>query len=400
MKFIDGGVGAPQGFTVSGVYAGIKKNPSKKDCALIVSDRDATAAGMFTRNLLKSPPVVWNQALCRAGSARAVFINSGVANAATGPAGHEDVRTTADYVAGKIGADPSGICLCSTGVIGVRLPMDKIRAGIDACHAALSENGSGDAATAIMTTDKVAKAKAVEVTIDGKPVRIGAIAKGAGMISPNMATMICLLTTDAGVTSNVLQDALRSCVDLSFNRIGIDNDMSTSDTVLLLANGASGVDLDANHAGWSAFYDALLGICQEMAAWLVKDGEGVTKFVTIAVDGTANDEDARTVARAIGNSMLCKTAFFGEDPNWGRFACAAGYAGVDFDPANLDIALDGVTICAGGLAADYREEDAAAVMKQPEFRIGVSVGGGPGHAEFWTSDLSHDYVSINADYRS
>ena len=279
--------------------------------------------------------------------------------------------------------------------------MDRIAAGIDGCISSLSDAGSGDAALAIMTTDTVPKEFACEVELSEGAVRLGTIAKGSGMIAPNMATMICILTTDATIAPDVLDGLLRPAVDASFNQICIDNDMSTSDTVLVFANGESDTPaLQPDSGDYRTFADALAALCRHMAQWLVKDGEGATKFVEIAVTGTQSDEDAKTIARAIGNSQLCKTAFFGEDPNWGRFACAAGYAGVAFDPADLNITLGEVPICTGGLAGDYNEEDAAAVMKNPEFRIGVSVGTGPGQALFWTSDLSHDYVSINADYRT
>ncbi len=401
MNKIHGGVCAPQGFSASGVNATIKLTSKKRDCALIVSDRIAEVAGMFTQNILKSPPVIWNQSLCLRESARAVFLNSGNANAATGKRGMDDVRATAQQVGKKLGIEPDQVCILSTGVIGVPLPMDRIAKGVEGCAAALTREGSPQAAEAIMTTDKTAKQLSIEITLGGKPVRIGAIAKGAGMISPNMATMLCIITTDAAFAPEVLHSLLFNAVEQSFNRIGIDNDMSTSDTVLILANGASGAPaIGARSKEREEFGEALTQLCKEMALWIVKDGEGVTKVVEIFVRGAQGDDEAKTVARSIGNSMLCKTAFFGQDPNWGRIACAAGYAGVDFDPAELDIWLGNVQVCKGGLGASYAEVDAAAVMRQPEFTITVNLGEGPGEAIFWTSDLSHDYVSINADYRT
>ena len=401
MNAISGGVAAPEGFTASGVAAGIKPGSTKKDCALILSEADAAVAGMFTRNVMKSPPVFWNQDVCARGSARAVFINSGNANAATGQQGHDDVRATAAHLAHAAQIPEAEACICSTGVIGVPLPMDHIRQGVDACVNAVSRDGSADAAAAIMTTDTVPKERAYEVSLGTGPVRLGAIAKGSGMISPNMATMICVITTDATVDAAHLREILRNAVDVSFNQICVDNDMSTSDTVLVLANGQSGPPpLVPGSADFEIFENALVALCREMAQLLVRDGEGATKFVEIAAEGAPCDEDAKRIVRAIGNSQLCKTAFFGEDPNWGRFACATGYAGVAFDPAHLSIWIDDLKVCDGGLAADYAEVDAAAIMKQPEFRLRVSVGEGPGHATFWTSDLSHEYVSINANYRS
>ncbi|HJP36568.1 MAG TPA: bifunctional glutamate N-acetyltransferase/amino-acid acetyltransferase ArgJ, partial [Gammaproteobacteria bacterium] len=305
-----------------------------------------------------------------------------------------------ERLASTLGASYSEMCICSTGVIGVPLPMELIFNGIGDCASSLSESGSLAAATAIMTTDTVAKEFAAEITLEQGPVRLGAIAKGSGMISPNMATMICIITTDAAIAPELSQTLLRDAVRSSFNRISVDNDMSTSDTVLLFANGRSSVAVQESSADASTFAESLTAFCQEVAKALVKDGEGATKFVEIAVSGTVTDDGAERIARAIGNSQLCKTAFFGEDPNWGRFACAAGYAGVDFDPASLDIRLGGVQLTHGGLVADYAEDDAAAVMLQDEFRLELAVGNGSGKAVFWTSDLSHEYVSINADYRS
>jgi len=401
MTYVEGGVTAPKGFKASGVIAGIKRSGKKKDCALIASDTTAAVAGMFTQNVMKAPPVMWNAAVCAAGKARAAFINSGNANAATGEQGVADVCATADLVAKGLHVSPQEICICSTGVIGVPLPMDRIAVGVEGCLSELSPTGSLDAAAAIMTTDTVPKEKAVEVALSNGSIRIGAIAKGSGMIAPNMATMICVLTTDANVGPDALQMALRDAVEGSFNCICIDNDMSTSDTVLCLANGQSG--LSGIHPGtddYTTLCAALTDLCKVMARELVLDGEGATKFVEIAVSGTATDEQAKTIARAIAFSQLCKTAFFGQDPNWGRFVCAAGYAGVPFDPADLALWLDEVQLVNEGTPTEYREQDAAAVMKQGEFRIRIQVGAGPGKAVFWTSDLSAEYVRINADYRS
>ncbi|MEK7794291.1 MAG: bifunctional glutamate N-acetyltransferase/amino-acid acetyltransferase ArgJ [Candidatus Hydrogenedentota bacterium] len=401
MKTVRGGITAPKGFKASGVHAGIKKNATKKDCALILSDVPATVAGTFTRNVMKSPPVFWNIERCEQGSARGVFINSGNANAATGDRGKRDVHKTVKHLSELLGVGEDDMCLCSTGVIGVHLPMDKITAGIAACAEALSAKGSLDAATAIMTTDTVAKEFAVEVTLSAGTIRMGAIAKGSGMVAPNMATMIAIITTDAEMKARALKHAIRSAVAESFNLISIDNDMSTSDTVLIFANGASGVEIKEGTKDYETFSAALTEFCRTIAKALVKDGEGATKFVEIAVEGAKDHEDAKTVARSIAYSQLVKTAFFGQDPNWGRIACAAGYAGVNFEPSDLGIWLDDVHIVHGGVVRDdYHEPDAAAVMKKPEFRVRVSIGHGEGKAMFWTSDLSQGYVSINADYRS
>lgn len=401
MKTIPGGVTAAKGFQAAGVAAAIKPNSTKKDCALIVSDRLATAAGAFTRNLFKAPPVRWSEGVCRRGVARAIFANSGNANACTGDRGFADAQATAKMVADGIGARAEEICVLSTGVIGLPLPMDRIANGVQGCLASLRQNGSPDAAAAIMTTDTVPKETAVDVSLSSGTVRIGAIAKGAGMIAPNMATMFCLLTTDASIEPEPLSQILRESVGVSFNQMCVDNDMSTSDSVICLANGASGTPvLQPGTEDFGCFAAALRDVCIYMAQSLVRDGEGATKFVEIAVNGASSDSDAKTIARAIATSQLCKTAFFGQDPNWGRFACAAGYSGASFIPEKLCMWIDDIQVMRGGMPAEYKEEDAAACMRKPEFRIRVQVGDGPGNAVFWTSDLSHRYVEINADYRT
>ena len=401
MMRIEGGVTAPKGFRASGVAAGIKPGTTKKDCALIVSDVPASVAGVFTTNVFKAPPVKWNEAVCARGTARGIFANGGNANAATGDQGYANARATAEQVARGLGVAAEQVCVLSTGVIGVPLPMDRIAAGVKGCLESLSATGSGDAALAIMTTDTAPKEKAVEIPLGKGSARIGAIAKGSGMVAPNMATMFCLVTTDAAVESRSLAGLLRRAAGVSFNQMCIDNDMSTSDSVICLANGASGVPmLEPGTDDFAEFGVALIDVCQEMAKALVRDGEGATKFVEIVVTGTANDQEAKRIARAIAMSQLCKTAFFGQDPNWGRIACAAGYAGVAFDPESASIWIDDVQVMSSGMPARYEEAAAAACMRKPEFCIRVNVGDGPGTSVFWTSDLSHKYVEINADYRT
>jgi len=401
ITWIDGGVTAPKGYRASGVAAGIKPKSTKRDCALIVSDTPATLAGMFTTNIMRSAPVEWNAACCAMGMGRAVFINSGNANAVTGDQGHADTRATAAAIAEALACTPEEVAVCSTGVIGVPLPMDRILNGVRDSHAALEPTGSHEAAQAIMTTDTVPKEVAIEVALTGGTVRIGCIAKGSGMIAPNMATMIAIITTDAAVASVEWAQWLREATATSFNAICIDNDMSTSDTVLAFANGQAGLPvIEPGSPDAEAFRAALTALCEETAKRLVRDGEGATKLVAVEVSGTATDDEAKTVCRAIAHSQLCKTAFFGEDPNWGRFACAVGYAGVGFEPGCLSIWLDEVQLLRDGQPTGYAEADAAAVMKKPEFILRVRVGDAPGQARFWTSDLSHEYVSINADYRT
>jgi glutamate N-acetyltransferase/amino-acid N-acetyltransferase len=398
---VEGGVTAPRGYRASGVGAGIKLGGTKQDCALVVSDTAAAVAGMFTTNIMKAPPVAWNQEVCAKGVGRAVFINSGNANAATGEQGYRDARATAEAVARSVEIPAEEVCVCSTGVIGVPLPMERILNGVTRCAQELSMEGHGDAAVAIMTTDTVPKELVCEVQLETGSVRIGAMAKGSGMICPNMATMIAIVTTDVTIEAPLLAGMLRGAVERSFNCISIDNDMSTSDTVLCFANGAAGLPpIAAGSNDFETFKGALYQLCRELARMLVKDGEGATKLVEIAVSGARTDDDAKMIARAIGLSQLCKTAFFGEDPNWGRIVCAAGYSGVAFKPEQVGLWLEDVKLVEGGMTTGYREEDAAAVMKRPEFQIRLEVGHGPGSALFWASDLSYDYVKINADYRT
>lgn len=402
MNQIDGGVCAPKGFQAAGVAGHIKGPQStKKDCALVVSDAPAAAAGTFTTNVVKAAPVLWCREVCRAGRARAVFINSGNANACTGERGAEDVRETARRVAAGLCIPEEEVLIASTGVIGVPLPMERIRDGVDGCLGSLSPGGNSDAARAIMTTDTVPKETAVELAQGRGTIRIGAMAKGAGMIAPNMATMICVITTDAAIAAVDLQGLLRECVKHTFNRICVDNDMSTNDTVLCLANGRAGLAaLKTGTEDCEAFAHALRQVCGQMARALVQDGEGATKFVEVRVEGAHNDEEARRIARSIAMSQLCKTAFYGSDPNWGRIACAAGYSGAAFEPARLDIWIGDLQVLTHGLPAVYEEAAAAERMRGREISIRVSVGDGPGTCIYWTSDLSKDYVSINADYRS
>ncbi len=402
MKIIDGGVCAPQGFRASGVVADIKgKGTGRLDCALVVSDAEAAIAGTFTTNVMKAPPIQWTEGVCIRGTGRAVFINSGNANACTGSQGIRDAQDTAERLCLGLEIPVTEVAVLSTGVIGVPLPMERILKGADACIAGLSAANHGQAAEAIMTTDTVPKEMALEIPLSTGPVRLGAMAKGSGMIAPNMATMIGVITTDAAIAPDDLRAVLKDCVDRSFNCMCIDNDMSTSDAVLCLANGqAMGALLKPGTEDFERFAEALDQLCVALAQALVRDGEGATKFVEINVAGAPSDEDAKTVARSIAHSQLCKTAFFGEDANWGRIACAAGYSGVQFSPERLSIFLGDLEVVHEGLPTLFNEAEAAEIMGEPDLNIRVSLGDGPGMATFWTSDLSHDYVSINADYRT
>ncbi|HDP35598.1 MAG TPA: bifunctional glutamate N-acetyltransferase/amino-acid acetyltransferase ArgJ [Candidatus Hydrogenedentes bacterium] len=401
MKTLDKGVCAPKGFHAAAVAAGIKKpDATRLDCAMIASDAPAAVAGVFTTNLVQAAPVRYCREACERGVARAIVANSGNANACTGDQGYADVLATAALAGRLIDAPPEQVCVCSTGVIGVPMPMDRLLRGVEQCAAKLSDQNGGDAARAIMTTDTVPKEIAAEIPLGAGAVRIGAIAKGAGMIAPNMATMLCFITTDVAVDADNLQSLLQKAVAISFNCICVDNDMSTNDTALCLANGRSGVSLLPGTVDFERFGDALNEICLSLAQALVRDGEGATKFIAIIVSGAATDADAKRIAASVAKSQLCKTAFYGQDANWGRIAAAAGYSGARFDPAGLDLHIQGVHVLAQGQPTAYSEADVQALMKAPEIEVRISLREGAGAATFWTSDLSLDYIKINADYRT
>ncbi len=395
------GVCAPKGFRTAAAAAGIKKpDPDRLDCALIVSEAPATVAGVFTTNVVHAAPVRYCREVCSGGVARAVMVNSGNANACTGEQGYADTLKTAEIVANLLDIPPEQVCVSSTGVIGVPMPMDRLEQGIKQCAAGLSDASGPDAARAIMTTDTVPKYCSVELPLTQGTVRIGAMAKGAGMIAPNMATMLAFITTDAAIEAPLLQHMLREAVARSFNCICVDNDMSTNDTVLCLANGLSTISVAPDSPDCARFAAALEDVCVSLAQALVRDGEGATKFVAITVTGAANDADARTIAAAIAKSQLCKTAFYGQDANWGRIAAAAGYSGVVFDPTRLDLYIQGVHVLAAGQPTAYSEAEVQESMKQPDIAVTLELHDGTGAATFWTSDLSQEYVEINADYRT
>jgi glutamate N-acetyltransferase/amino-acid N-acetyltransferase len=395
---IEGGVTAAKGFSASAMNVGIRS--TKLDLAIIASDREAVVAGTFTTNLVHAAPVKLCKANLAGGHGRAIVINSGNANACTGPQGMEDARRMGTLTAQALGVDEKLVYVCSTGTIGIPMPMAKVEAGIPKVAAALSPAGGADVARAIMTTDTVPKEIAVQVEIDGVPVRIGGITKGAGMISPNMATMLCFITTDAAVEQRALQAALSAAVDDTFNGITIDGDQSTNDTVLVLANGAAGnATLSAAHPAWAAFEGALRHVCSHLATAIVKDGEGATKLVTLTVTGAATREDARLAARAVATSMLCKTAWFGGDPNWGRIIAAVGRSGANVAEDRVGIRFDGSPVVrAGCLAPGASLKDLARIFAQKAFTIEIDLGIGAAHASVLTCDCSIDYVKINAEY--
>ena len=397
---IEGGVAAPSGFRAAGVSCGIKKTGAP-DLALVVADDTVPAAAVFTTNRAQAAPVlVSREHLERSGGrARAVVINSGCANACTGPEGVAVARSTADFVASIAGCRADHVLVASTGVIGVQLDLDKLRKGAVAAAAALSRQGGGDAARAIMTTDREPKSAAVSVTTAAGTFRVGGMAKGAGMIEPHMATMLAVVTTDADVQAPILQRALREAVDVTFNAITIDGDTSTNDTVYLLASGASRVRIDAHL--YPAFLAALRDVCGQLARAIVRGGEGATKLVSIAATGAASAADAGRAARTMANSLLVKTAIHGGDPNWGRLLAAAGRAGVAFDVDHAAVRVGPVVLFKDGVPFDERAPDAAAYLAGSDIEIEVDLGaGGPHSASIWTCDLSADYVRINAEYRT
>lgn len=390
------------GFRAAGLAAGIKKN-GKPDMALIVADDVCVAAGVATTNQVKAAPVLVNAKRLRSGRARAILANAGNANAATGLQGIRNVEFLSKHLAAKLGCDAEEILTASTGVIGEQLPMAPMSAALPKLAASLSSDGFAAAAHAILTTDRYPKAASEMITVGKRAIKIAAFGKGAGMISPNMATMLTFVMTDAAIGRTALQAALRSAIKPTFNSITVDGDMSTNDTVLVLANGRAGNEpLRPGTRAFNLFHQALTQVLGHIAKLMVMDGEGATKCVRIEVHGARSEKDAVRVARQIGNSPLVKTAFFGEDANWGRIISAAGAAGVKFDPGKVDIDFDDVPIVRAGIAVDdpQREARATAVMKQAEFTVKVHLHAGRSATYLYTSDLGYEYVKINGSYRS
>lgn len=389
MKKTKGGVCAPLGFLAGAAGCGIKNGKVlRDDIAVVISEVPARSAATFTTNKVKAAPVLLSAANVKSGRNRAVVLNSGNANACTGRRGLEDARAMAAAAAGAFGLKPAEVLVCSTGRIGVPMPMDRIRKGISALQP--SRSGGAAAAAAIMTSDTFAKEFAVEVSVPGGKFRIGGIAKGAGMIDPNMATMLCVLTTDADVAGPELRKLLRESVANSFNRITVDGDMSTNDTVVLLANGRSGVEPPPG-----VFRQALDEVTRALARMIVKDGEGVSRFVEVEVRGAASQRDARAAAEAIANSTLVKCAWAGGDPNWGRILDAVGYSGVAMDEAKADIFYDKLAAVKNGTAAKTPFEKLRAVAAKKAFKVTVDLRLGAASYYVWTTDLTEEYVRLN-----
>jgi glutamate N-acetyltransferase/amino-acid N-acetyltransferase len=394
---IVGGVTAPKSFVAGSVFAGIKaSNPSKPDIAIIHSTEPAVAAGTFTTNKVKAACVKLSQTNIRFAESRTIIANSGNANACTGVVGIQHAKRMAKGTAKALGVKEKNVLVCSTGRIGVPLPIEKMETAIAGSPTALNAEGSLRAAEAIMTSDSFAKETAVELVLGGTVVRIGGIAKGAGMIDPNMATMLCFVTTDAVIEKKLLQQALSDAVEQSFNRITVDGDMSTNDTVLLLANGASGcAKLENGQAEFQQFQEALNFVCRRLSRMIVEDGEGVSKFVTVQVRGAKSRQDARKAAEAVANSTLTKCSWFGGDPNWGRIMDAIGYSKAKMREEMVDIYYDGLIAVQNGMSAATPFEKLKEVVANKRFTITIDLHIGEADYAVFTTDLTTSYVEFN-----
>jgi glutamate N-acetyltransferase/amino-acid N-acetyltransferase len=397
------GVTAARGFRASAVEAGIKTG--RTDLALLVSDRPCAASGVFTTNLAKAAPVLVSAEHLRTGTARAVVVNAGCANAATGVQGLSDSRESVALVAQALGCEVTEVLVCSTGVIGVNLPMSKLRAAIPVAVAGLSTDGGGAAARAIMTTDTRPKESSRTFDIRGVKTTVGGMAKGAGMIAPALAplhaTMLAFFTTDIAIDKTLLDSALLEAVGPTFNRITIDSDTSTNDTALVFANGASAAPaITSRGAHYDAFVAAFRAVCRDLALMMIRDGEGVQRIAEVVVKGARTAEDALRIGRTIADSPLVKTALHGGDPNWGRILAAAGRAGVGFDIHKIDVHIGDVFVCEGGAVRAYDEQLAHAAMLQDPGRLTIDLNEGSASESVWMCDLTKSYVDINAHYRT
>ena len=407
LKYIDGGVCAAQGFRAAGIHVGVKTHAAwKKDVALIVSDVECAAAGVFTKNVVKSAPIHVTKAHLVNGKARAVIANSGNANACA-PQGEENAEKMCAAAAKAIGCAPEDMVVASTGVIGQTLNISVIEEGMPALYAALahSNEASDAAAHAIMTTDTVKKEVAVETVIGGKTVRMGGIAKGSGMIHPNMGTMLCFLTTDCAISPEMIKTALLETVNVSFNRISVDGDTSTNDTCCVLANGLAGNALITEKGeDYDAFLEALQALCVTLAKKMASDGEGARHLLTCTVSGAKEEAQAETIAKSVISSTLTKAAIFGADANWGRVLCAMGYSGADFDPETVDVsfasAAGEIAVCQQGRGLPFDEDLAKKILTEHDVEILVDLHSGSAQCTCWGCDITYDYIKINGDYRT
>lgn len=407
MEIITGGVTAAKGFLAAGVEAGIKYQ-NRKDMAMVYSKTPCRAAGVFTTNVVKAAPVLWDKEVVESEwEAQAIVVNSGIANACTGKLGYEYCRETAGAAADALEISPQSVLICSTGVIGMQLPMEKMTEGVRMLAKAIKpgEEAGTDAAKAIMTTDTRNKQVAVKVTIGGKEVTIGGMCKGSGMIHPNMCTMLAFVTTDVNISKKLLQEALSADVQDTFNMVSVDGDTSTNDTLFVLANGQAGNhEITEKGADYDTFVEALHYVNETLAKKIAGDGEGATALFEVKVIHADNKEDAKTLAKSVITSSLTKAALFGHDANWGRILCALGYSGAKFDPEAIELYLESsagkILIFKDGMAADYSEEEATRILSCSEVTALVDMKMGEAEATAWGCDLTYDYVKINADYRS
>ena len=405
-KSIPGGICAPKGFSAAGVHCGIRHNHSKLDLALIKADVRCAGAGCYTTNKVYGAPITVDREHLKDGYAQAIVVNSGNANTCA-PNGVQLAKDTCDIVAKELGIRADDVLPSSTGVIGQAMSIEPFAKGIPEAAAKLAadEAGSHDAATAIMTTDTHPKEIALEFAVGGKAVRIGAIAKGSGMIHPNMATMLCFVTTDCAISVPMLQKAIKAAADTTFNMISVDGDTSTNDTLAIMANGeAENEEITEENEAYKTFLEALTAVCRKLSMMMAGDGEGATKLLICKTTGAKDWETAKTVAKSVICSSLLKAAMFGEDANWGRVLCAIGYAGADIDINKVDVSFKSaygqVDVCVNGAGINFSEEEAAKVLHEKEITILVELNSGDAEAEAFGCDLTYDYVKINGDYRT
>ena len=407
MKFIEGGVCAAQGFKAAGIHVGVKThNTNKKDVALIVSDVECSASAVFTKNVVKAAPIHVDKKHLENGKARAIVANSGNANACA-PNGEENAIKMCQAAARVIGCDPTDVLVSSTGVIGQTINVKVIEDGLPELYAALdtTAEASDAAAHAIMTTDTVKKEIAVETEVGGKTVRMGGIAKGSGMIHPNMGTMLCFLTTDCAISPEMIKTALLETVNVSFNRISVDGDTSTNDSCIVLANGLAGnAEITEKGEDYNAFLEALQALCMELAKSMASDGEGAKHLITCTVTGAADEQTAETIAKSVIGSTLTKAAIFGADANWGRVLCAMGYSGAEFDPDKVDVhftsAAGDIAVCEKGRGLNFDEDLAKKILTEHDIEINITMGEGAAKCTCWGCDITYDYIKINGDYRT
>ena len=404
IKKIEGGVCAAKGYKANGIHCGIRHNTTKNDLSMIFSDVPANAAGVYTTNLVKGAPIYVTKKHIANGVAQAVIVNSGNANTCNAD-GIEIAEKMCALTGSALGIDPHDVIVASTGVIGQRLDITPIANGMEKLAAGLSYTGNVEAAKGIMTTDTIKKEVAVEFELGGKICRMGAMGKGSGMIHPNMATMLVFITTDAAISSELLDKALKTDVQNSFNMVSIDGDTSTNDTVVVMANGLAGnAEITSENDDFKSFMEALNTVTVELCRMIAGDGEGATKFLECLVSGAADKTEAKTVAKSVICSSLLKAAMFGADANWGRVLCAIGYSGADVDVTKIDVSFSSekgeILVCENGAGVDFSEEKAKEILLEKDIKILIDLKQGAGNAAAWGCDLTYDYVKINGDYRS